>query len=152
MSKGISWRQIYMLEQLLALEQNEEDYNGEPIAWRMLKYGWTNSDYRNYVREDQAKIAWNVEQAQRRSLRNLEQRGLVTTGHYVFMPYAESYIIHAPDGHMAEAEIRWYYVHPRDHLPGESRRMTGVQLTDAGRQVAEMSIRARGRPLTDQGK
>jgi hypothetical protein len=140
-----------MLEQLLALEQ-KEDNKDMPIAWRMLKYGWTNSDYRDYVREDQPKIAWNVEQAQRSSLRNLEQRGLVTLGHYVFMPYAEAYTIHNPDGHMVDAEIIWYYVHPRDHLPGESRRMTGVQLTKSGREYAEMSIRASGHPLTDQGK
>jgi hypothetical protein len=151
MSKGLSWRQCYMLEQLLALEQ-KEDYKGEPIAWRMLKYGWTNADYRAYVREDQAKQAWNVEQAQRRSLRNLEQRGLVRQGHYVFMPYAESYTVHTTDGHMVEAEIIWYYVHPRDHLSGQSRMMTGVQLTKSGREYAEMSIRARGHPLTDQGK
>ena len=73
---------------------------------------------------------WNTEQAKRRSLRSLEQRGLVELGRYSFYQY------HA-EGPM---EILWSYTHPKNHVPGETRIMTGVVLTLAGMNAVAQEL------------
>jgi hypothetical protein len=132
MSKGISWRQRLMLHKLLNLEtrfapKSEPKPKPEPVAWRDIDYGPTSAEGEgDYF---SARNKWNIEQAQRRALRNLEQRGLVVLGRYVFQP--EPVI----EG-FGWANIAWTYVRQEHHVPGESRIMTGVLLTEAGRQIA----------------
>ena len=133
MSRGISWRQRFMLGQLLRMEEADKEGMGRvlkrvrPVAWMKLDYGPTrhNTDDENAPRHH-----WNKEQAMRRALRNLEQRGLVKLGRYVFLPYAEHW-----RGALSP-EIAWLYQHSNEHIPGQSRFMTGVLLTDEGRRVA----------------
>jgi hypothetical protein len=79
-----------------------------------------------------ASVQWNIEQAQRRALRNLQQRGLVELGRYVFLPEP---ILTA----LGTTSIVWRYRPPGDHVPGQSRIMTGVLLTDAGRDAAKQT-------------
>jgi hypothetical protein len=119
---------------LRQLDRREE--SGEyPVAWRNLDYGPVLA-----LEQDPGNPAaeWNVEQAQRRSLRNLEQRGLVRLGQYSFAPevVAETLSPH----------LEWTYHDPDRHVPGESRYMTGVELTDEGRRVARQRRRQRGPP------
>jgi hypothetical protein len=66
-----------------------------------------------------------LEQTLRRALRSLERRGLVTLGRYVFRPSADSRDWTGPS-------IVWRYRDPDDHVPGDSRMMTGALLTEAG--------------------
>ena len=126
MSKGISWHQLSMLKQLL---QFEKDDGGQlPVAWRALDYGPPQSDH------TAPKGRWNIEQATRRALRNLEKRGLVDLGRYVFFPEAEPR--RSDKDRTIDAIIQWVPVQPNRHVPGQSRKMTGVLLTDEGRRLA----------------
>jgi hypothetical protein len=118
MSRGISWRQRALLDHLLRRELKLE-YTGEPVAWRDLDY-----DSRDETDYFTPRVQWNIEQATRRALRSLARRGLVELDTYSF----------APDD---QPGIRWWCQDPKDHVPGESRHMTGVLLTEAGRQQAE---------------
>ena len=81
------------------------------------------------MRMPKARVQWNREQALRRSLRNLEMRGLVELGPFVFYPWAERREI-------IRRYIEWWYRDPDNHTPGQLRMMTGALLTDAGRRVA----------------
>jgi hypothetical protein len=126
MSRGISLRQRIMLRQLL--QREEADKVVEPVAWLELDYGSSKrlTDWQN------KRQVWNIEQAARRSLRNLEQRGLVKLRRCVFMPYAD-----VKRGFAGlQPYLIWAYTHPNQHIPGQTRIMTGVLLTDRGRRVA----------------
>jgi hypothetical protein len=128
MSRGISWRQRWLLQSALRAERQQSEYRkGDPIAWRDLDYGPGGE-----LRDDYygARHQWNIEQAKRRALRNLERRGLVELGAYSFsfMPAA------AMVG--SSLNILWICQGPDDHVPGQSRIMTGVLLTDEGRRLA----------------
>jgi hypothetical protein len=131
MSKGISWRQRLMLHKLLNLETRfapKSDPKPEPVAWRDIDYGPTSAESEGDFFS--ARNQWNIEQVQRRALRSLERRGLVVLGRYVFQP--EPVI-----GGFGWANIAWTYVRCQEHhVPGQSRFMTGVLLTEAGRQIA----------------
>ena len=124
MSKGLSGRQRWMLSSIAreATRWSKEDRN-KPVAWRAIDYGPTNSESDPDF-SSSARIQWNIEQATRRSLRSLERRGLVELGRYCFWPYADM-------GAMSP-QLFWSYTHPDDYVPGETRTMTGVLLTDAG--------------------
>ena len=116
MSKGLSWRQHYVLASIARRERSEK---GKPVAWRDIDYGPTSPD----------SDLWNTEQSLRRSLRSMERRGLVELNRYCFWPVADM-----PVGHMSP-NIFWVYQDPDDYVPGEMRMMTGVVLTEAGRAV-----------------
>lgn len=124
MSKGLSWRQRSMLKQLAQVEANSSPIGGPPTPWRMLDYGPSHAYNEANGTPDQVRASWNIEQAQRRALRNLEARGLVTLGRYAF------YI----------TEREWVCVDPDTHVPGETRIMTGVLLTDAGREIVKTFV------------
>jgi len=141
MSRGLSWRQRSMLRQLLRLEKArtpEASKIPRPVAWQELDYGPTQHETGEYDSEhDTPRVQWNIEQAQRRALRSLERRGLVDLGQYAFMPFAEvdeSYHIPSP-------VIEWLAIPFDQHIPGRSRYMTGVLLTEAGRAIAETARR-----------
>jgi hypothetical protein len=105
---------------LRSLAKNRE----EIVAWRDIDDGPRDeSDYLN------ARAAWNREQTMRRALRSLERRGLVELGRYVFFP--------EPVERHLSISIVWTVIDPDDHVPGESRIMTGVRLTALGREAAE---------------
>ena len=137
MSKGLSWRQHSMLRSIarrLEAERKQhermnaalgkhgrrsKDWRARPVAWKAVDYGPTSEeDF------DTPRVQWNVEQATRRALRSLERRGLVELGRYCFRPFVE--------GGAFSPQIVWSYVDPDDHVPGDSRVMTGVLLTEAG--------------------
>jgi hypothetical protein len=124
MSKGLSWRQRLMLHQLLRLERKARAR--EPVAWRELDYGPTRHEGTGEFYEKRTQ--WNIEQAQRRALRGLERRGLVELGQYSFVEETT----------MSGFFLRtsWFAQHPDRHVPGQNRYMTGVLLTEAGRQLA----------------
>jgi hypothetical protein len=128
MSKGLSWRQRHMLSRIAreATHWSKEERN-RPVAWRAIDYGPTNSESDPDFPAS-ARIQWNLEQATRRSLRSLERRGLVKLGRHCFQPYADI-------GAMSSPQIVWAYVRRRHRVPGETRMMTGVLLTDAGRAL-----------------
>jgi hypothetical protein len=119
-SKGISWRQHWMLKHLDRLN------SPYPVAWRVLDFGPGHEDS-----FDDPDVAWNLEQSQRRSLRNLEDRGLVRLERCSFSPGEGA----------GEWEYRIGY-----HMPGQDRIMTGVVLTKEGRRVARQQ-RRRSRSL-----
>jgi hypothetical protein len=127
MSKGLSWRQRYMLTDIARnVKLAGEGRRNEPVAWRAIDYGPTShEDY------DTARVQWNIEQATRRSLRSLERRGLVELGRCCFLPVADMI------GRQLSPQIYWSHVHPDDYVPGEMRTMTGVVLTKAGWDVVE---------------
>jgi hypothetical protein len=134
MSKGLSWRQRSILKQLL---QFEKDRGPDPIAWRELDYGLPVND--SHEKTDTPKGQWNIEQAMRRSLRSLKQRGLVDLGRYAFDQAVGD--VRRVDNHELRAsyltaDIEWHAVNPDQHIPGQSHIMTGVLLTDEGRRVA----------------
>lgn len=134
MSKGISWRQRYMLEKIACEIERAEDKD-DPIAWRAIDYGATSSESDPDFCSSQ-RIQWNIEQSVRRALRSMERRGLVELGSYYFSGDADW-----PKGRMGP-EIIWSCAHPEDYVPGQGRIMTGVLLTDAGRaMVTEMKRR-----------
>jgi len=119
LSKGISWRQRSLLWSVLRWE-GRYGRNDRPVAWRILNYGPTDAEMRgDYM---SPRVQWNIQQATRRALRSLERRGLVELGSYSFKDYDQ-------DG--------WHYQDPNDHVPGQSRYMTGVTLTAKGREIAE---------------
>jgi hypothetical protein len=133
MSRGISWRQRSLLHSAWRKEQKRSKYRkDDPIAWRELDYGPTSGKHDYFSPQGQ----WNIEQATRRALRNLEQRGFVELATYSFFG----------DGHEG-----WYcHYDLNDHIRGRDRYMTGVSLTDKGREIAleeEREIqRRRGEP------
>jgi hypothetical protein len=131
MSRGISLGQRLILRQLLQKEEESPD----PVPLLELEYGSSKrlTDWQN------PRQVWNLEQAMRRALRNLEQRGLVKLGRYVFMPYPEIRR-HPLLGRVPY--LLWACQEPEQHIPGQSRILTGVLLTDIGRRVArdEQSI------------
>jgi hypothetical protein len=143
MGKGISWRQQVMLNSILEQERrfSREGEGPEPIAWRDIDDGPRFDDI-----DIDARVAWNREQTLRRSLRSLERRGLVALGRYVFFPEP---IITA----FGNTSIVWTATYPDNHVPGDTRIMTGARLTDAGRAHARKGAypkeasgrRARGR-------
>jgi hypothetical protein len=155
MSKGISWRQRGMLKQLLQRENEQKKewerdepwrakhwkqpnlpWIARPVAWRELDFGPMKNDEVLNTSKGQ----WNIEQSTRRALRNLEQRGLIELGQYSFMPDAsepERREIPALRKYFYISHIEWSYRHPDEHVPGQSRWMTGVLLTDEGRRLAE---------------
>jgi hypothetical protein len=119
MSKGISWRQRTILRKLTP---------DNITAWKDVDYGPTrlegDADYST------ARNQWNLEQSTRRALRSLERRGLVKLDRYVFSEIAEGGMF---------PYISRDAIDPDDHVPGQSRIMTGVRLTEAGKKlVAEM--------------
>ena len=129
MSRGLSWRQKYMLRDIAErCRQRNNMRSGDgpwPVAWLSIDYGDTHTEEYDCFT---ARGRWNLEQATRRALRSLERRGLVFLDRYVFRPEP---IITNGNG-WGSPEIVWNYVDPDDHIPGESRIMTGVMLTDAG--------------------
>jgi hypothetical protein len=143
MSRGISWRQRNLLRSLLRLEKVRTPRGWEPfpVAWCELDYGPTehmgDNDYFG------PRVQWNIEQATRRALRSLEARGLVELGQYSFRPYAGQSGL--------SPQIEWHYRDPDEHVPGQSRFMTGVVLTEAGRSVSS-SARRSGKAEEDEGE
>jgi hypothetical protein len=149
-----------MLQSLLWLEKDRAPSWSKtpwPVAWCELDYGPTSHEIedsswsRQTSNKPNPKVTneWNIEQAMRRALRNLEQRGLVELGRYAFMPYAEIQRHVTSNGEprpFASPTTIWVYQHPDEHIPGRSRYMTGVLLTEKGRQIA--SIEAGRRCLT----
>jgi hypothetical protein len=129
MSRGLSWRQRSMLKQLLELEQkNKGTYDeGRPVAWSALDYGPFHEGDEDY---SSARVQWNLEQAQRRALRSMAERGLVDLATYSFRLDADTV------GPFRQPRIIYTAQHPDDHVPGQSRYMTGVLLTDQGRALA----------------
>jgi hypothetical protein len=95
----------------------------DPVAWRDLNYGPTGSE--ESVDYHSVRNQWNIEQATRRALRSLERRGLVTLGRYVFACEPSS-------GFFGNVSLIWTYRAPDDHVPGDTRIMTGALLTEAG--------------------
>jgi hypothetical protein len=149
MSKGLSGRQGLIINsiarQIRKDREQRERMNAamiqhghpavvrpdKPVAWRAIDYGPSTASENASGTPDEGRAAWNIEQALRRSLRTLEQRGLVTLGRYCFRPDADM-----PRGTMSPS-IFWTYVHPDHHVIGESRFMTGVLLTEAGWAIAD---------------
>jgi hypothetical protein len=125
MSKGISIGQRQILQKLLRHEQ------GVPVAWCDLDYGSTDPE-RFFTPEGQHSMA----QSTRRALRNLEMRGLVTLARYSFHPWADISQNEFRRA-MQQVDMGWSYRHPSEHVPGQSRIMTGVLLTEEGRRVAQ---------------
>ena len=117
MTQGISWRQRSMLH---SLANNRE----EIVAWRDIDNGPGGEDDPDYF---SARVSWNREQTMRRALRSLERRGLVELGRYVFAP--------EPINWTGSTSIIWTVRHPDDHVPGDTRIMTGVKLTALGREA-----------------
>lgn len=131
MSRGISWRQRWMLE---SIQRRQDKEQGKPVAWRHINYGPTSNEGKpDYF---SARKQWNLEQAMRRALRSLEQRGLVELGRYVFQPYADVVGLGGPS-------IIWVCRPSDDHVPGESKIMTGAKITEAGREAIRKSESAR---------
>ena len=124
MSKGLSQRQRWMLSSIAreATRWSKEDRN-KPVAWRAIDYGPTSAESDDDY--ETARVQWNIEQATRRSLRSLERRGLVELGRYCFRPVADMNRGGGP-------QIFWSCVRRGRRVPGETRTMTGVLLTDAG--------------------
>ena len=126
MSKGLSWRQRYMLSSIARRAKKLEE--GDPVAWCDIDYGPTSSESDDDF--DSPRVQWNIEQSTRRSLRSMERRGLVELERYCFFP--------EPTWNGMTTGIVWHYTHPDDYVPGDMRMMTGVLLTDAGRaEIAE---------------
>jgi hypothetical protein len=98
----------------------------KPVAWRAVSYEAAAAFKLEDFVTPPAQREWNIEQSQRRALKSLERRGLITLGSYYFSPYAEE------TGFMHQARIYWSYTRPKDHVPGQSRIMTGIILTEAG--------------------
>jgi hypothetical protein len=113
------------------LSFEEERKNNRPVAWRDLDYGPTNHESTDAFLEP--RVQWNLEQATRRALRSLEARGLVELGTYSFIPVVEENRVMGP-------RIVWWCQALEEHVPGESRYMTGVMLTDAGRDLARTDV------------
>jgi hypothetical protein len=141
-----------MLKQLLRLEKERTPKWSEkpwPVAWKELDYRPSKSELPEVV--DRQKGQWNIEQATRRALRNLEKRGLVELGPYAFMQEADIKIVNISPELLESPELReilvapqmqtavleWYCIDIDNHIPGQSRIMTGVLLTDKGRRLAE---------------
>ena len=120
--KGLSWRQRHMLGSIAREATRWSKDRNEPVAWRAIDYGPTSEGDDDY---ETARVRWNIEQATRRSLRSLERRGLVKLGRYGFQPLADI-------GGMGVPQILWSCVRLRHRVPGATRIMTGVRLTDAG--------------------
>ena len=106
LSKGISWRQRFMLMQLDRLN------SPDPVAWRRIDYGPVRDDLR-----DQA-VRESKDQAQQRALRSLEKRGLIRHEQLCY----------------AYVDNEWVEI-PPDYT-GLPRFMLGVELTDEGRRMA----------------
>jgi hypothetical protein len=110
------------------LEQLDRLNSPDPVAWRQLDYGPSRHE------EDidyEPSVHWNKEQAQRRALRNLEARGLITQEQMSF----------------AYIDNRWVET-PSCATPSIPRFMLGVMLTDEGRRVARQRPRRRRRPTS----
>jgi hypothetical protein len=142
MNKGLSWRQLHMLNSI-AREATRwsKEHRKRPVACRAIDHGSTsagaNDDHQS------ARAQWNVEQAVRRSLRSLQGRGLVKLGRCCFYPVAYM-------NRVGGTQIFWNYVCRRHRVTGETRIMTGVLLTDAGwAMVAEEQARGQGTVETD---
>jgi hypothetical protein len=118
MSRGISERQRLILQQLLQLEKKGR----KVIAWRQLR--------------DHEKTDWNTEQSLRRALRSLEKRGLVELGTYSFMPRQERQRLRGRHYRPALDAVGEWIAQDAWHHTSRSHYMTGVSLTDKGRQVA----------------
>ena len=142
MSKGLSWRQREMLVSIAEQVNRAGNNHRRPVAWRAIYYGphvmerLRDSDRPAHMewiitQEHTARVKWNTEQAKRCSLRSLEKRGLVELGRYSFRPNANS------------SQIFWDYTHPKDHVPGETRIMTGVVLTLAGMDIVVQELEKR---------
>ena len=129
MSRGISLQQRHLLVGVLRRSTDSRPV----VAWRDIDTGPGREGNPDY---DSRRVQWNIEQTQRRALRSLEKRGLVELDRYVF-----DYL--PPEG-FHSTDHGWFTIDPDDHVPGRTRIMTGVALTDAGRKVAELSV---GRPL-----
>jgi hypothetical protein len=121
MSRGLSWRQRSILESIAGR-------HGEIVAWKDVDYGPTSAEMRGDYLERRSQ--WNNEQSVRRALRSLARRGLVETGRYVFLEFADT-----PHGSLSP-RICWTAINPDDHVPGQTRIMTGVRLTSEGEAVA----------------
>ena len=131
MSKGLSWQQRDLLRTLIQREneQSADQHNvGDPIAWRELDYEAAGHHHEDSFYNPSVK--WNIEQSTRRALRSLEKRGLVELGRWVFELYPE------PHDPLWGTRYFWNYVDSDDHVPGESRIMTGVKSTALGREFA----------------
>jgi hypothetical protein len=139
MSRGLSYRQRWLLASIAreATRLSKKNRN-EPVAWRAIDYGPTSTESDdNY---DTARVQWNIEQATRRSLRSLKRRGLVELGRCCFSPVADM----SRGGEVPQ--IFWNYVRRRRRVPGETRIMTGVRLTEAGwALVAEEEAKGKGK-------
>ena len=122
MSRGISWRQRRMLVSILRGSTDARPV----VAWRDIDSG---PGYEFDPDFDSRRVQWNIEQATRRALRSLEKRGLVELGRYVFE--------YLPPAGFHSTDHGWFTIDPDDHVPGQTRIMTGVMLTDAGRAAAE---------------
>jgi len=119
MSRGLSWRQRSILDGLLKSKKTI-------VAWKDVNYGPTSAEMDgDYFG---ARAQWNLEQSVRRALRSLEMRGLVKLDRYCFHEFAEM----GTFGTYTVLEA----THPDNHVPGQTRIMTGVTLTEAGREVA----------------
>jgi hypothetical protein len=119
MSRGLSWRQRSILEGLLNSKK-------PIVAWRDVNYGPTTAETRDDF--DLSREQWNWEQSVRRALRSLEARGLVKLDRYCFYAFADV----GAFGPYTDLTI----THPDNHVPGQTRIMTGVTLTEAGREAA----------------
>jgi hypothetical protein len=127
MSKGISWRQRCLLKSLLRLE---ERYERKPVSWHELDWGISEREkWHDPERErDHRRWEWNREQAKRRALRNLEARGLVRLGRYVF----------APEAGVREEHPHYPRIDLDDHVPGQTRIAVGVRLSGPLQRGAQM--------------
>jgi hypothetical protein len=126
MSKGLSWRQKWMLRSILhATRALPEDLRWQPIAWKAIDYGPSKRKRAFNVGGER-----NLARAKRRALTSLERRGLVELGNYVFLPLADSVGFLGP-------KTEWCYCDPKHHIPGKSRIVTGVNLTTDGMKIAE---------------
>jgi hypothetical protein len=117
---------------LLSILRQERRFTDEPapVSWKDIDYGPTTHERPGDTVFFTARGQWNIEQALRRALRSLEQRGLVTLDRYVFR--AE------PVQGLLSPQIKWFCVDSDHHVPGDSRYMTGVLLTEAGRHIATL--------------
>jgi hypothetical protein len=120
----------------------------EPVPWCELDYGvikhrkpvlaWGSPGVtHDELMADAKRQGWNIEQSTRRSLRSLEQRGLVELRRGSFRPYAietrRNFAGHKvlKDGSF----VYWHHSPSSTHVTGQDHLMTGVTLTGAGRNI-----------------
>jgi hypothetical protein len=123
MGRGLSGKQYEILWQIA---KSEGRTYRQICAWRDIgvSYGDIDDDYfddpATARRQD-----WNSEQSLRRALKSLQRRGLIGIARYVFMVM--------PDGY----DLVHVCTNPENHVPGQTRIMTGAYLTDAGRAMID---------------